>query len=261
MKYEMAYSILAHENPEFFDFQLSNIFSYNKNKEIYVIVHFNSDFWSKNYLELEKVCKKHNVKINPNKYSTSWCSSQIFDAIMSNIEFILNNIEFKYYTMISSSEVFVNQGLIDLLNSLEFDMIHYYSHKHAPGEHCERDMLVIDKDKGLKKFLEHYKTSSFVGFDFGRILNYKYTKWLFEEIKKFWKLPVDPGIKNYSMSECVINTVLNVSGLKEINNIPIVRWYNEEDLEDFKKNENVFVAKHVPRKLNHKLTRQLIDQA
>jgi hypothetical protein len=260
MKYEMAYSILVHENPEFFDFQLSNIFSYNKNKDIYIIVHFNSEFWNKNSLKLQKICHKYNVKFNTNKYSTSWSSSQIFDAIISNIDYLLKNVEFKYYTMISSSELFVNDGLIDLLNSLNFDMIHYYSHKHAPGKHCERDMLKINKDQGLKKFLEYYKISSFVGFDFGRILNYKYTNWLFEEINKFWKTPITPGIKNYSMSECVINTVLSVSNLKEINNIPIVRWYNEEDLIDFKKNENVFIAKHVPRRLDHKLIKQLVDQ-
>lgn len=264
LHYDIAYSLLVHESPDFFDYQLSNIFKYNKNKKIYIVTHFNKFFWEKESDTLTKICKKYNVTINSETYETGWCSSQLFDAIISNINVILSNITFNYYTMIASNELFIKKGLIDYIETLDFDMIHFeYNNFKNNVQHSHRDLAAIPYDQGLQKFLQINSTKSFLGYDFGRILTYDLTKWLYNELIKHWSFPITPSMTNYSMSECVIDTVLSIKNPKVIDNLKIVQWADDTVLQKVLNNEDLedtFLIKHVPRNIKDPFIQNFIKK-
>ena len=122
MEFDIFFSMMAHENIEFLEFQFQNLRSSFKDKKVLIIIHFNNIFWSELSKELSQLCLKYTdnqivIKINPNHFKTEWGSSSGFDGLVSNLQLGHEyGHTFRYFLFYSSSELFIKSGLIKCVN-------------------------------------------------------------------------------------------------------------------------------------------------
>jgi hypothetical protein len=256
--YDMCFSILVHEAPDFFEFQLAQIRAHNPGKRIFIIVHFNDLVWRQHGPTLQQICAKYdNIHINEEHHVTQghWSSSVIFDAIFSNIHYLIEkDIPFRYFQYLSSNEIFIKPNLIDFLDTLSFDMLeHNYKHQNI---HCGRDLAMMPHDAGLQRFRQESGVEPFVGFDFGRVLTQESLVWLHSALQRYYTFPIRPPLHNYSISEVCMSSILSTKpGLRVLDTIQLCRFYTPsitlDESMDMSKYPNTFLYKHVPRVLSH----------
>ena len=82
-------------------------------------------------------------------------------------------------------------------------------------------------DVGLFRFRKEYTVEPFIGFDWGRIITYETTLWLYMTMTAYWSFPITPPFYNYSISEWIVSTVLSVKPeLKVLDTIKISELFN-----------------------------------
>ena len=95
MDFDIFFSVLAHEKPDFLEFQFENLRSFLQDKKILIIIHFSEPFWNESSEVLQRICNaycsdKMKVIINPNHFKTKWASSPLLDGWITNLEIALN---------------------------------------------------------------------------------------------------------------------------------------------------------------------------
>ena len=255
----MCFSILVHEAPNFFEFQLEQIRAFNPGKRIFIIVHFNDLVWRQHGPMLQQICAKYdNIHINEEHHITQgYCagSSVIFDAIFSNIHYLVEkNIPFRYFQYLSSNEIFIKPNLIDFLDTLSFDMLeHNYKRQNV---HCHRDLIMMPRDAGLQRFRQETGIEPFVGWDFGRVLTKESLIWLHLALQRYYTFPIRPSLHNYAINEVCMSSILSTKpDLHVVDNVQLCRFYDSSKSinESMNMSEfpNTYLYKHVPRVVSH----------
>jgi hypothetical protein len=232
MDFDIFFSLLAHEKPDFLEFQFENLKSFLQYKKVLIVIHFNESFWNESSEVLEQICKNYctdqmKVIINPNHFKTKWGSSPLLDGWILNLQIALDlGFTFKYFTFYSSTELLIRSGFIEFLDSLgPFDMLEY-NYKNQSNANF-RDIPSKPNDTGLFKFIKEHRIEPFVGFDWGRIITYETTLWLYMAMTAYWSFPITPPFYDYSISEWTVSTVLSVKpGLKVLDTIKISELFN-----------------------------------
>ena len=103
---KLLFSIPVHENQEIINNQIENILNYNPNSNI--ILHVNKSFKKFDY----NLTKYKNVFINPINYNYIYGKGLLFIHISNFFEALNKKIDFEYFIIISSNEMFIKNGLI-----------------------------------------------------------------------------------------------------------------------------------------------------
>ena len=264
MEFDIFFSMMAHENIDFLEFQFQNLKSSFKDKRILIIIHFNNIFWSELFKELSELCLKYTdkqivIKINPNHFTTAWGSSSGFDGLISNLQLGHEyGHTFRYFLFYSSSEIFIKSGLLEFLDSLgSFDMFEF-NYKKQEQHLGKWDTNPSNlNDTGLLRFIKDYNIEPFVGVEWRRILTYDITLWLSMMISNYWSIPITPPIYNYPMSEWTISTILSVkSDIKIIDTIEITQILNRYP----GVLASTFILKSCPRYFYHPIVSRVIKE-
>ena len=263
MNFDIFFFILAHEKPDFLEFQFENLRSFLQDKKVLIVIHFNESFWNESSEVLERICKDYcsdqmKVLINPNHFKTKWCSSPLLDGWIINLEIALNlNYTFKYFTFYSSTELIIRSGFIEFLDSLgPFDMLEYNYKKQWEGK-FENGIPSKPNDTGLFRFIKEYTVEPILGADWGRIITYEITLWLYMTMTAYWSFPITPPFYDYSISEWTVSTVLSVKpGLKVLDTIQISDFFNRYPAG----NNSLFFYKACPREFYHPALSRIIKE-
>jgi len=263
MDFDIFFSLLAHEKPDFLEFQFENLRSFLLDKKVLIVVHFSEPFWNESSEVLQRICNVYStdtmkVIINPNHFKTKWCSSPLLDGWITNLEIALNlNYTFKYFTFYSSTELIIRSGFIEFLDSLgPFDMLEY-NYKKQWEASFENGIPSKPNDTGLFKFMKEYTVEPILGADWGRIITYETTLWLYMTMTAYWSFPITPPFYDYSISEWTVSTVLSVKpGLKVLDTIQISDFFNRYPAG----NNSLFFYKACPREFYHPALSRIIKE-
>ena len=102
---DLLFSIPVHEKQDIINNQIENILNYNLNSNI--ILHINKSFKNFN----ENLTKYDNVYINSKNFNYIYSKGLLWIHINNFLEAMRINVNFKYFVMISSNEMFIRNGL------------------------------------------------------------------------------------------------------------------------------------------------------
>ncbi len=117
---KIMFSLLIHEQPSVVIDQLINLYHYNKN--IGVVIHINPEMkFPEDELTIEQFQEKlgsfPNVFINEERLKVGF--ADLIQAHLSNFKYV-GGIEYEYFYLISSNEMFVKSGLEDFISEYEY---------------------------------------------------------------------------------------------------------------------------------------------
>lgn len=264
---DIVFSIPIHQRLEVVLDQIFNFLHFNPNCGL--VLHFsqgfdyaNSKITKEQFLRI--IDKIGNIFVNPNSVRTGF--ADIIQAHLSNFEFISFNVDFEFFAICASNELFVRSGLYDLIKTTDcgfntccIEQANDWKYGHA-----------LFRDEALKSYLKK-KNSSKIVFTTPEGQYYKkqiFCK-IFEEIKSFYNY--QEMKEAYPREEIYFPTIL--SNLKEQN---IVRGeiftysaYHFAYLWDVcrlevdkisKSSGNLFSVKRVDRELNNVIRSYLRDK-
>ena len=102
---KLLFSIPVHEKQDIINNQIENIFNYNPNCKI--ILHINKSFTDFN----PTLSNYKNLYINPIKFNYIYGKGLLWIHIHNFLEMVKMEIDFDYFCMISSNEMFIKNGL------------------------------------------------------------------------------------------------------------------------------------------------------
>lgn len=265
MKYDIIFSIPIHEKLEVVIDQIVNFFYFNPNSAI--VYHISQGFnYSGSGLTKERflsiIKQIGNVYINPMSVRTG--RDDIIQAHLSNFKFANDNLDFGYFCLCASNELFLKNGLSKYIEpfdcGLEFlNVLSSENREWVAG-------LKAQKDPDLKNYL---MKNGGVGIWGSHVEGSFYKKELFvdivNEIESFYDYQLMPFA--YPRDEIYFSTV--VSAMKEAGRVLRIkenglfswsRWHSFMDLKvwacDVKRLQNkaeVYSLKRVDRDINANL--------
>ena len=171
---KLLFSIPVHENQEIINNQIENILNFNLNCKI--ILHVNKSFKKFDYNQT----KYDNVFINTNNYNYIYGKGLLFIHISNFLEVIKKDIDFDYFIIISSNEMFIRNGLISYIEKVKngVQIIKYDINISWHNFHKN-----IDKNVDIIKLLKDLNLDTFYG---GQTEGQFYTKSNFQKISDIY---------------------------------------------------------------------------
>lgn len=266
-KFELAISILVHENCEFVNLQFKNIRKFYPNA--LVIIHVSEFFWKHKKNEITKIADNYNVIINPKHFKTGWCSPSIFNAMISN-KLILNEFQdWTHYIFLSSNELFYKNKFEDIFKfnnkDFEYPKVYQFQENIFNFNYLHNEAHYNDRrfDINYLKILNDYNLDICIsGCDYGRLMNRKSFELILNLIIKYNFFMADISFqKHYSQSELIIPTLLylleqNKSLIIE-KSIHFVYWPSEYEIA--KKSQEVILFKHVNRNIHDSFVKKIMN--
>lgn len=117
-------SILAHEKPEIVIDQIENIHRWVP--DAWIILHLHRKFawgpprkrWERDTAERVDFSKYDRVMVNPTSYPTEW--GNLHHAHNANFHYAKTQMDFDYFLLHSSSDLFVKKGVEDYIKKFDF---------------------------------------------------------------------------------------------------------------------------------------------
>ena len=125
----IVYSINVHEKPDFLLYQLKNIEEHT-NSPYYIILNCN-EFMYKNLSKNNSIRNNNKIIINQEYFNKVRGTGLLFKGIYVNLLFAINNINFNYFFVLSSRNLFNNKVNKKILDT------HYKSAKDIVSENKE----------------------------------------------------------------------------------------------------------------------------
>lgn len=157
MKYKIVFSIPIHEK---FEVVLDQTLNYlTLNADCAIVYHISQGFDEKNSkisrLEFESIISQYNgVYINPTSVRTGF--GDIIQAHISNYRFVSTIIDFEFFSMCASNELFVKTGLYDVIKNYDCG-VGFFTPKDRPEW---APAYYAEKDSCLKKIMADVGVSS-----------------------------------------------------------------------------------------------------
>lgn len=178
MKYKIVFSIPIHEKFEVVIDQIINILHFNP--ECAIVYHLSQGF---NYKDsqlskegfLEAISSIGNVYINPESVRTG--GADIIQAHLSNYKYIAKVLDFDYFSMCSSNELFIKEGLASFISESDCG-VEFLDVTSEKDQEWESGLMAL-KDNDLKRYLKKNEVDKFYG---SHIEGSYYRKDLFDEI-------------------------------------------------------------------------------
>ena len=144
----LLFSIPVHEKQDVINNQIENILNYNPNANI--ILHVNKSFKTFN----SDLSIYNNVYINSISLNYQYAKGLLLIHINNFLEALKMNINFKYFIILSSNEMFIKNGLIHYIEKyknglqiVEFDKNNNWHNFH---KNIENDSLIVNLTNELK---------------------------------------------------------------------------------------------------------------
>ena len=242
----LLFSIPVHENQDIINNHVENIFNYNPDSKI--ILHVNKKFNDFDPLKTNY----QNVYINATRLDYIYGNGLLWIHINNFFEAIRLNLDFQYFCIISSNEMFIKHGLIDYIieNKNGLQLVEYNPnikwHLFQRGLHNNEVIINLLKKLGLEKICGGQAEGQF------------YEKHIFQKIVDLYP---NSDISYFETEEIITQTIfksLNISyGLPfTLQNYSNNISYDEKFIEDIRKNdilipnmvkENTLWSAHVNR--------------
>lgn len=191
----LLFSIPVHENQEIINNQIENILNFNPGAKI--ILHINKSFINFN---IDKT-KYNNVFINPTRYNYSYAKGLLWIHIQNFLEAIKINIEFKYFIIGSSNEMFIKNGLISYIEQFKNGLQIVKFDRNIDWYNFQKN---IEKDQNIISLLNDINLDTIYG---GQPEGQFYEKNYFQKISDITLKYFDKELNNFKTEEIVTQTI------------------------------------------------------
>lgn len=110
---KIVVSIPVHEKPEVINNQIDNFNHYIDN--VYIVLHISKSFFET--YSLDEIVLKENVYVNPTHLDTKW--ADIIQAHISNFHFICSVLEFDYFVLHASNDMYIKKGFSQYIENYD----------------------------------------------------------------------------------------------------------------------------------------------
>ena len=199
----ILFSIPVHENQEIINNHIENIFNFNPNSKI--ILHVNKSFTNFN----KNITSYRNLYINSRQHQYIYGKGLLWIHISNFLECIRLGIDFKYFLISSSNEMFIRHGLNNYIETykngaqiVEFDI-------NNPWHIFHRG---LENDEEIKQLLSYLNLSKFYG---GQTEGQFYEKHVFHKICDIYlQIFGTREISQFETEELLPQTIFKSMGLE-----------------------------------------------
>jgi hypothetical protein len=199
----ILFSIPVHENQEIINNHIENIFNFNPNCKI--ILHINKSFTNFN----KNITSYRNLYINSRQHQYIYGKGLLWIHISNFLECIRLGIDFKYFSISSSNEMFIRHGLNNYMETykngaqiVEFDI-------NNPWHIFHRG---LENDEEIKQLLSYLNLSKFYG---GQTEGQFYEKHVFQKICDIYlQIFGTREISQFETEELLPQTIFKSMGLE-----------------------------------------------
>ncbi len=257
-KYDIVYSILAHENTDFLLKLINNIKKYNKNYKILILFHLNDELY-KTFKPIDE-----NVLINDIHYDKQLYHHSLTQAHFDNYNYLIkNNINFKYILLLASNCMFIKQINItntfnetDTVFKCDEDINKIITHSCRDSIEGNKYIMNCFKRDNVCIYKHDWEGSIYTNKIFGKIVKYIEDNNIFNNINH-----------EFQFEEILLPTLMKYFNLNKYITYGKVFWdnngyyVNEIDIDNLinDKNGNICIVKRVPRDINSTIFKY-IDQ-
>jgi hypothetical protein len=193
---KLLFSIPIHENQDIINNQIENIFNYNPNSKI--ILHVNKSFKKFN----NNLTKYNNLFINPINYQYTYAKGLLFIHISNFLYALEQNIDFKYFIILSSNEMFIKNGLIQYIEEFKNGTQMIPFNKDNKWHNFHKN---IEKEPNIINLLKDINLDIFYG---GQTEGQFYEKYIFKKISDIYlKHFGNKEINNFETEEIITQTI------------------------------------------------------
>ena len=193
---KLLFSLPVHERQDIINNQIENILNFNPNAKI--MIHVNKSF--KNFNQEDT--KYHNVFINSKSFNYQYSKGLLWIHINNYLEAERLKIDYKYFIIISSNEMFIKHGLNTYVknNKNGLQIIQYSQninwHNFKKG---------LDKNKNIIDMLSYLKLDTFYG---GQTEGQFFQKDIFKKIASIYiKYFGEDEINSFETEEIICQTI------------------------------------------------------
>ena len=228
---KLLFSIPVHENQSVINNQIENILNNNPNSKI--ILHINQSF--KNFVP--SLTKYNNIILNPNRYNYIYSKGLLWIHISNFLESIKQNIDFNYFIILSSNEMFIRKGLILYIEEVKNGVQLIKNDINVDWHNFKKN---IEKETQIFNLLKDLKMDTFYG---GQTEGQFYEKKIFFKISDIYlKYFGNNEINNFETEEIVIQTIFKSFDINHglpftLQNYSNNLVFDEKLIESIKKNK------------------------
>lgn len=217
MNCSIVYSINIHEKPDFLLYQISNIDKYTKSS--YIIILNCNNFMYKTLKENDIIKKNKKIIINSEYFDKKPYTGLLFKGIYKNLQYALDNINYNYFIILSSRNLFHKELDIEKLDNLfmlklkKINSNNYKkTHSKLKYENIDRWWWPSIKQLKISKYFKEQNADFYNSEHEGLIINwktcYKINKF-FEDKKMFL---IELFNTNICIEEFIIQTLSFYTG-------------------------------------------------
>jgi hypothetical protein len=193
---DLLFSIPIHEKQDIINNQIENILNYNPNSNI--ILHVNKSFKSFN----NNLTSYNNVYINSVSFDYEYAKGLLLIHINNYLEAVKLNINFKYFIILSSNEMFIKYGLIHYIEKYKNGLQIVKFDKNIDWHNFHKN---IEKDNNIINMLNELNLSTIFG---GQTEGQFYEKYIFQKISDIYiKYFGNKELNNFETEEIVVQTI------------------------------------------------------
>ena len=263
---KIVFSIPVHEKPEVIFDQICNIKYFNPGCA--VVLHISPVFsWDKSKIkrpQFEEIIKNiPDVYINPEQVRTAWFD--IIQAHLSNYKFIRSKIDFEYFILTASNELYIKKGAYDFISKYEASVLfsnidvtktHLFIYRAAADEALKniiRDITHYDSDKKIISCIDRHQIE-------GAAFSVKVFDEIFALIEKYFDYKKVKYL--YPREEIYFGTILKLIVPEEKICFESLTYFSLDTskvIEQCKKERKFFSVKRVDREINNPLRAYIRD--
>ena len=193
---DLLFSIPVHEKQDIINNQIENILNYNPNSKI--ILHVNKSFKSfNNYLT-----NYNNVYISSIRLDYEYAKGLLLIHINNFLEAVKLNINFKYFIILSSNEMFIKYGLIQYIEKYKNGLQIVKFDKNIDWHNFHKN---IEKDNNIINMLSELNLTTIFG---GQTEGQFYEKYIFHKISDIYlKYFGRKELNNFETEEIIVQTI------------------------------------------------------
>jgi len=193
---KLLFSLPVHEKQDIINNQIENILNFNPNAKI--MIHINKSFKNFNINN----SKYHNVYVNSKSFNYQHSKGLLWIHINNYLEAERLNIDYKYFIIVSSNEMFIRHGLNTYINNNKngLQIVQYSSNIN-----WHNFKKKLDKNNSMIDMLSYLKLNTFYG---GQTEGQFYQKNIFKNISDIYiKYFGETEINSFETEEIVCQTI------------------------------------------------------
>jgi len=193
---DLLFSIPIHEKQDIINNQIENILNYNPNSNI--ILHVNKSFKSFN----NGLTSYNNVYVNSVSLNYEYAKGLLLIHINNFLEAIKLNIDFKYFIILSSNEMFIKYGLIHYIEKYKNGLQIVEFDKNIDWHNFHKN---IEKDNIIINMINELNLNTIYG---GQTEGQFYEKHIFQKISDiYFTYFGNKELNNFETEEIVAQTI------------------------------------------------------